>query len=50
MFFFGFISGVGFVVLIYFVLLFLALKFDPYAGLPEDPPTKGFFIRDFRDR
>ena len=41
-------SGIGFAVLIYLVVLFFALKY-PYAGLPEDPPTKGFFIKDFRD-
>jgi hypothetical protein len=48
MFICGFVSGIGFAVFVYFVLLFLALKFDPYSAVPEDPPRKGFFVKDFR--
>jgi len=44
--FYGFIFGFGLAVLIYFIVLFRALKY-PYAGLPKDPPLRGFFVRAF---
>jgi hypothetical protein len=49
LFFYGLISGIGLMVLIYFIVLFLALKY-PYAGLPKDPPLRGFSVREFGGR
>jgi hypothetical protein len=46
MFWYGFFSALGLMALIYFIVLFLALKY-PYAGLPEDPPLRGFSVKDF---
>ena len=46
MFFYDFIFGLGLIVLVYFIVLFLALK-HPYAGLPKDPPVRGFCVREF---